>query len=321
MSGPISTADAPGADEHEAHVVTPPTLERTSSRATEVGGMAVSRALPKRARRTIGAWCFVDHFQPSDPEVGGGMQVGAHPHIGLQTVTWLVSGEVDHHDDLGVDQRIRPGQLNLMTAGHGVAHAEQSPADATEPVHGAQLWLALPEGARHGAADFEHHSELPQGRCGDLHATVLVGGLGSLTAPAKVHSPLVGVAIAPVDPGMSDAEGTLSLERSFEHGLVVLRGAVAIGDDVIEPGELVYLGQGREELTLRPSAESHMLLLGGEPFEEEPLMWWNFVGRTRAEIEAARTDWQSAAERFGPVASSLERMDAPPLPWAAERNE
>src|ERR687897_3072291 len=120
----------------------------------------VRRLLPQRPRRMVGAWCFVDVFGPDDVADRPGMQIGPHPHTGLQTVTWLVQGEVLHRDSLGSEQPIRPGQLNLMTAGHGVSHAEESPAGPPTHQHGIQLWVAQPEATRHGPAAFEHHAEL-----------------------------------------------------------------------------------------------------------------------------------------------------------------
>ena len=179
MSGPVTAQDAapdPAAGRPHA-----PEVEVLPSRETTVGGVPVRRALPKRQRRTVGAWCFADHFGPV--AAGGGaqdMQIGPHPHSGLHTVTWLVEGELVHRDSLGSEQPIRPGQLNLMTAGHGVAHAEESPPALAGRQHGIQLWVAQPEATRHGPAAFEHHAELPRLDLGGAVATVLVGGLDGL---------------------------------------------------------------------------------------------------------------------------------------------
>jgi len=167
------------------------TVEVTEGRPTEVGGMPVRRSLPQRRRRTVGAWCFVDHFGPADVAEAS-MLVGPHPHLGLHTVTWVLDGEVVHHDSLGSEQLIKPGQLNLMTAGRGVAHAEETPPGATGALHGLQLWVAQPDATRSGPAAFEHHSALPEAEVGPVVATVLVGELAGVRSPARADSPLVG---------------------------------------------------------------------------------------------------------------------------------
>jgi quercetin 2,3-dioxygenase len=139
----------------------------------------VRRLLPHKQRRMIGAWCFVDHFGPDDVSGRPGMQVPPHPHTGLQTVTWLVEGVIEHRDSLGSHQLIAPGQLNLMTSGHGIAHSEYTPPEHPPGMHGLQLWVALPEDARHGPPRFEHHREMPVRRLGDATVTVVIGELAS----------------------------------------------------------------------------------------------------------------------------------------------
>jgi redox-sensitive bicupin YhaK (pirin superfamily) len=302
MSGPVTPRDAP-LDEPGGAAVAPPTLERSPSRVAEVGGMPVRRALPRHDRRTVGAWCFVDHFGPADDAV---LEIGPHPHIGLQTVTWLVSGELLHRDSLGSEQPIRPGQLNLMTSGRGIAHAEEMPA-GPQPVLGAQLWVALPEATRHGPNAFEHHAELPRVGAGALEVTVLLGALGGVRSPARADTELVGLALA------GGGRASLDLDPTFEHALVVLAGTVAVGDDVVAPGELAYLGIGRDDLALDAAPGSHALLVGGVPFPDRLVMWWNFVARSKDEVAAARADWEGGSDRFGPVASALGRIAAPPL--------
>jgi hypothetical protein len=302
MSGPVTTQDAaldPDCGHPEAAEV-----ELLPSREAEVGGMAVRRALPKRQRRTVGAWCFADHFGPAPPPAS--MQVGPHPHTGLHTVTWLVEGEVLHRDSLGSEQLIRPGQLNLMTAGHGVAHAEEQPGTFRGGTHGAQLWVAQPDATRDGPAAFEHHAELPRLALGAATVTVLVGEVGGQRSPARADTPLVGAEV--VSPG---GRCVVPLTRGFEHALVVLDGEVVVGDVAITPGRLAYLGEGRDELALDMSAPARVLLLGGEPFPEEVVMGWNFVGRSRDEVAQAALDWNAGHERFGEVASALARIPAP----------
>ncbi|MCU1373502.1 MAG: putative MarR-family transcriptional regulator [Actinomycetia bacterium] len=301
MSGPVTSTDAP-VDDEVGPAATGPTIERRPSRLADVGGMAVRRALPRHDRRTVGAWCFVDHFGPTDD---GFMQIGPHPHVGLQTVTWLLAGEALHRDSLGSEQLVRPGQLNLMTSGAGIVHAEESPTGLRGEAHGAQLWVALPEETRHGPGAFEHHADLPVVGAGGLAVTVLVGDLDGVRSPARADTALLGLALT------GSGAGTLTLQPTFEHALVVLDGTVAVGDEVVAPGELAYLGLGRDELTLDPSPGAHALLLGGVPFPERIAMWWNFVGRTKDEMAQAWRDWEDGADRFGPVASELGRIPAP----------
>lgn len=305
MSGPVTVGDVVTADRGDGRTAGR-VVEVLPSRATEVGGVAVTRALPKRTRRTVGPWCFVDHFsaRPRD------MRIGPHPHIGLQTVTWLVQGDVLHRDSLGSEQRIKPGQLNLMTAGHGVAHAEESTRSASAPgLHGVQLWVALPESTRHGPPAFEHHAELPQVEHDECTTTVIVGEVAGLRSPARTDTPLVGAELL-VCPGTS----SVPLDATFEHALVALDGVVVVEGRAVAPGALAYLGTGRDEMvvTVTGSGRTRVLLLGGEPFPEPILMWWNFVARTAAEVDEARDDWQAATERFGSVRTRLARIDAPP---------
>lgn len=269
----------------------------------------VRRLLPQRPRRTIGAWCFVDHFGPDDVDDRPGMRVPPHPHIGLQTVTWLVEGEILHRDSLGNVATIAPGQLHVMTSGHGIAHSENSPEPHPPMMHGLQLWVALPETARHQPADFVHYPQVPTVTDGDLTLTVVVGELAGERSPAQVHSPLVG-AQTQLQAG---AVTRLPLEPDFEYGVLVMTGEAEAAGTPLAPGTLLYLGPGRRELTLRARSDSRLFLLGGEPFEEPLVMWWNFVGRDHDEIAAARADWQ-AGRRFGPVPGGEEPLPAPPVP-------
>jgi quercetin 2,3-dioxygenase len=311
VSGPITATDAepdaagPGRPEG-------PTVELVPSRAASVGGVDVRRALPRRQRRTIGAWCFADHFGPVAPDgPGGRMEVGPHPHTGLQTVTWLVEGEVVHTDSLGSEQPIRPGQLNLMTAGRGVAHAEQTPASYRGVLHGIQLWIAQPDITRDRAPDFAHHAELPAADYGSCRATVLIGELGGVRSPSHFEMGILGVELATATP----TDLILPVDAAFEHGLIVLAGGVALASEIVGPGVLAYLGRGRDELALDISGGSRVLLLGGPPFTEDLLMWWNFVARTRGEIEHAWNEWEGGTARFGRVASDLPRIPAPRPSW------
>jgi redox-sensitive bicupin YhaK (pirin superfamily) len=278
-------------------------IEVTSSRIRDVGGSSVLRALPVHGHRTVGAWCFLDHF---DGRVG--MNIGPHPHMGLQTVTWLFEGELLHTDSLGSEQRIRPGQLNLMSAGNGVAHAEDG-RDATDTGRGVQLWVAQPEATRHGPAAFEHHAELPQVRVGDSDATILVGSFAGATSAARTDTPLVGVDLI--------LRGTteLTLDPTFEHAVVVVEGALTIDDTAVSADQFGYLPVGTERAALATDTGARALLLGGTPFESDIYMWWNFVGRDRVEMVAAYRDWQAGGDRFGEVKTDLARIPAPRPEW------
>ncbi|MFF0768364.1 pirin family protein [Nonomuraea wenchangensis] len=267
--------------------------ELLEGRAVPLGGpraMSVSRTLPGVHRRMIGAWCFLDAY---GPEVAA-MRVPPHPHTGLQTVTWLLAGEVLHRDSLGSLQRVRPGQLNLMTAGRGISHSEES---AETTLHGVQLWVALPEEHRSDAPSFEHHAELPVLEGPGFTATVIMGSLGGAVSPATARTPLTCAEIA------VDGTGEVPLDPGFEHGLLLLDGEV----EGLERGPLAYLPPGRGGLRL--SGRGRVLLVGGAPFDEEIVMWWNFVGRSHDEIAAFRKEW-AEGEGFGVV----EGFDGPPLP-------
>jgi quercetin 2,3-dioxygenase len=307
MSGPVTEADAPAAVAEASHP-TPACVETTDSHEAVVGRIRVRRALPRRGRRTVGAWCFADHMGPADVTENAGLDVGPHPHIGLQTVTWLTDGQVLHRDSLGTEQVIAPGQLNLMTSGGGLSHSEEATGHYRGTLEGIQLWVALPEATRHGAGAFEHHAELPQADLDGAVATVLIGDFAQLQSPARHDTPLVGVDL------LVHGDTTVPLRPAWEHALVVLEGSLDINGQRLEPGKLGYLGQGRDQLRLGVRERTRALLLGGEPFTEPIVMWWNFVGRSRAEIDAAYASWQRQDDRFGRLDSPLPRIPAE-APW------
>jgi redox-sensitive bicupin YhaK (pirin superfamily) len=282
----------------------PELTERLEARTAEIGGgLTIRRALPNRHRRTVGAWCFLDHAGPMEFAAGGGMHVGPHPHIGLQTFTWMIEGEVVHRDSLGNEQVITPGQVNLMTAGAGIAHAEDSAPGPAGRLHAAQLWIALPEGQRRRAPAFRNHPHLPLIESGGFSVRVLAGSAFGQTSPAEVYSPLVGLDLST----RGRAALAVPLTASFEHAALVLSGAASVAGEALAPGTLLYFAPGREELALQTDGAVRILLIGGTPFGEEILVWWNFVARTREEIAAATRDWN--AGRFGAVHGS----PAPPL--------
>jgi quercetin 2,3-dioxygenase len=282
--------------------------ELTAAREAQVGGMTVRRLLPLRTRRSVGAWCFVDHYGPESVDGVAGMQVPPHPHIGLQTVTWLLTGNVLHRDSLGSEQMIRPGQLNLMTAGRGIAHAEESPAEHDPFLHGVQLWVALPDADRHVGPAFEHHSDLPRTALGGFAVTVFMGELAGERSPATAFTPIVGAELAAIGPSRTD----IPLHPDFEHVVFVAAGSAQVDGTQLKPGHLLYLSPSRERAAVAAANGSRLFLLGGVPLGEPLLMWWNFVARTPEEITAATTDW--SAGRFGDVGGYQgEPLPAPPL--------
>ena len=312
MSGAVAAEDVLPESQGK-FVVGVPKLEITPSREAVIDGQTVRRALPIRGRRTVGAWCFADHIGPAVVTPSSGLAIGPHPHIGLQTVTWLLSGEILRRDSLGSEQLIRPGQLNLMTAGNGVAHSEESPDGATGDLHGIQLWVAQPDRTRHGAPAFEHHAELPRVEFENAEATVLIGSFHGAVSPARRDTDHVGVDLA-----LHGGRLAIPLQPEFEYAVVVLEGNVEIDQQPITPGHLGYLGADRSELLLSTVTPTRLLLLGGVPFEAPVVMWWNFVGRTHAEMNAATESWQTGDGRFPAVASPLARIPAPPTPWPNE---
>jgi redox-sensitive bicupin YhaK (pirin superfamily) len=308
MSGPVTTDDVLPAPEAPAGA-TGPVVELEPGRVAQVGTLSVRRVLPHRPRRTVGAWCFADHVGPVAVPEAGPVGIGPHPHLGLQTVTWLVSGALLHLDSLGSEQLIRPGQLNLMTAGHGVAHAEEDPGASAE-LHAVQLWVAQPDATRNGAPAFEHHAELPRVDLGGGEATVLLGDFAGLTSPARRDTEHMGAELR-----VRRGTTVVPLRGDYEHALVVLEGSIQVDGRGIEPGVLGYLGAGRTEGALVTDAPARALLLGGLPLPEPILMWWNFVGRSRDELSDARRQWSSDDGRFGTVRSTLERVEVGPAPW------
>ncbi|NMY02189.1 pirin family protein [Pseudomonas sp. WS 5059] len=288
-------------------------IQRITARTAQVGGgIAINRLMPSRQRRTIGAWCFLDHAGPTVFESNAGLRVGPHPHIGLQTFTWMIKGEVLHRDSLGNEQVVRPGQVNLMTAGRGITHTEESLAQEHH-LHAAQLWIALPQADKDCAPAFDHYPDLPTWAEGGLQLTLLAGGFAGRTAPGRFYSPLVGIDLR------CDAAASvhLSLDPQFEYGILPLEGAFSINGQTFASNELAYLGRGLSELSLQSFAASRALLLGGVPLTEEIYLWWNFVAHDKADIVEALLAWNNRdLQRFGDVEGfDGDRLLAPELPW------
>jgi redox-sensitive bicupin YhaK (pirin superfamily) len=284
-----------------------PSFQRIAARVADVGGTPVRRVLPTRERRMVGAWCFLDHAGPYAYAAGGGLQVGPHPHIGLQTFTWMIEGELLHSDSLGNRQWLRPGQVNVMTAGDGISHAEEAAHDHGGRSHTVQLWIALPDAERRRAPMFQHCPELPHVEREGFDITLLVGDWLGAGSPATVFSPLLGADLRAV----AAAATTLPLRADFEHGMLCLDGEVRIEGESLAPGTLLHIAPGRASLRIETDAPARLLLVGGQPFGEDVLLWWNFVGRNAEDMTQATQDW-NRGDRFGVVpGTELQRLVAP----------
>lgn len=264
-------------------------MEILSAREVPLGGlraMSVRRTLPQRQRTLIGAWCFVDHYGPDEVGTSGGMVVPPHPHTGLQTVSWLFTGEIEHRDSAGFHALVRPGEVNLMTAGRGISHSEYS-TSSTTTLHGAQLWVALPDADRHVDPTFEHFAPEPVLGSG-WEARVFLGSLLGANSPVRTYTPLLGAELrltagttlqVPVDP-------------AYEHGVLLDSGALLVNGSPLAAHELGYLAAGQDAITFVVAEDALVLLLGGPPFGEQIVMWWNFIGRDHDEVAAYRAQWQ-----------------------------
>jgi quercetin 2,3-dioxygenase len=299
--------------------VTSEPLVSFRSRDLDIGALHVARALPLKERRLIGPWCLLDRFGPLTFAGDKPMDVAPHPHTGMQTVTWLLDGEVLHDDSLGCEAVVRPGGVNVTTAGSGIAHAEQTPIRNSGRLSGVQLWVALPDVHRHIAPSFAAIERVPAVEHRGGLTQVIAGILGdgpSHASPGPHYSDLVAADV------QVHAGGTveLGLDPRFEHAVLVLSGDCAIEDQALEDRRLYYLGPNRSGAAFGSRTGCRLLLIGGPPFAEPILMWWNFVARTQEEIAQARSDWEEH-RRFGDVkAYRGERLRAPSLIRPARPN-
>ncbi|GGF55076.1 hypothetical protein GCM10011519_31230 [Marmoricola endophyticus] len=264
--------------------------ELIEPREVPLGGlraMTVRRTLPARGRTTVGAWCFLDHYGPDEVAETGGMVVAPHPHTGLQTVSWLFEGEIEHRDSAGHRAMVRPGEVNLMTAGRGISHSEISP-DSTRVLHGAQLWVVLPDGSRAVDPGFEHYAPEPVSGDG-WRAWVFLGALLGSTSPVTTYTPLTGAEVT------LEAGTTLevALDAAHEHGVLVDAGTLSVDGSPVPPSTLAYVAPGATSLVLTAGTDARVLVIGGEPFDEQIVMWWNFVGRSHEEVVEYRAQWQA----------------------------
>ena len=285
-------------------------------REVPLGGpraILVRRTLPQRERSLIGAWCFADHYGPHDVRGRPGMDVPPHPHTGLQTVSWLFSGEVEHRDSAGVHAMVRPGELNLMTAGAGICHSEVS-TSATTVLHGVQLWVALPGADRDTGRDFAHYVPEPRSVAGAT-LRVFLGELAGDRSPVHTFTPLLGAQID-LDPAVNLS---LEVDPAFEHGVLLDQGGVEVAGTALAVADLAFqaAGSDRLEVVNRGQSPARVLVLGGPPFPEQLVMWWNFVGRSHEDIASYRQMWESHDARFGAVQGyqgAVARLPAPPQP-------
>ena len=292
------------------------TLEAYPNRDVSLGKLTVTRVLPIRDRRMIGPWCFLDRFGPLSFGDDKPMDVAPHPHTGLQTVTWLLEGEVLHDDSLGSEATAKPGGVNVMTSGRGIAHAEQTPRQHTGRLNGAQLWVALPDEYRHVDPSFDGIERVPLIESPGGITQVFAGSLAGHPSQGRHFSELTGADIQ-VHPGLSLE---LELQPHFEHAVLVLEGDCSIEGEPLQPRMLYYLGVHRTSVTLSSRTGGRLMLLGGPPFPERILMWWNFVARTAEEIAQFRDDWEQR-RRFGDVTSYQgARLAAPELARLARPN-
>ncbi|WP_099332576.1 pirin family protein [Actinomyces minihominis] len=267
-------------------------VEVLAPRAVPLGGiraMTVHRTLPQRERSLVGSWCFLDHYGPDDVAATGGMVVPRHPHTGLATVSWIFTGRIHHLDSNGVAAEVLPGELNLMLAGSGITHQEISSEDTTV-LHGVQLWYALPDATRFSAKDFAHYRPEPVSFPGG-EARVFIGSLLGSTSPVQTRTAeLLGVefVLAP------NAQVEFATREDFEYAALAESGNIRVNDTLVEHRQLGYVPPGSRTMRLTAGPEAtRIILLGGIPFDEQIVMWWNLVGRSHDEIEEFRRRYQA----------------------------
>ncbi len=283
-------------------------IEPRFVKVTTRTGVEVRRNIPHAKLKTIGAWCFVDHFGPTDQT--DGMVVAKHPHTGLQTVTWLLEGQAEHRDSIGTIQQILPGQVNIMTAGQGISHSELSQA-GPKRLHAVQLWVALPEAHRNTNPAFEHRADLPEFDLNGSKIKLFAGDFDGFSSKTTVFSPIVGLELdMPAASAVS-----LPLRRDFEYGILLAKGSATVNDVLVNENELLYIEVGHEQLEIVSTEPLLAIVIGGTPFEEKIVMWWNFIGRSQKDITEAREQWNARDSRFGDFEDQIGGwIPAPELP-------
>ena len=281
-------------------------------------GPALRRTLPERRLAAVGAWCLVEHFgdRDTDPTV---LDALAYPEVGLMSVTWPIEGLVRRRDSIGTDVLVSHGHVCLGTAGSGVTVTETGVDDprggrhARRFLHGVRLAAALPTAVRGRAPEMQEIDAPPTLTSPTMRATVLVGRLdgeyAEQVSPARVHTPLVAADIT-----LTTGTERLELEPRYEHGVLLLDGQVSVDGTPLSVGELAYLPVGRRRVDLATLPGCQVLLLGGTPYEEEFILWWNIVAASHEEVVAARDAWERGGQRFGRTPSGAGRAVAPPMP-------
>jgi len=278
-------------------------------RARDLGGFSVRRALPAASKQMVGPFIFFDQMGPAEFLIGSGIDVRPHPHIGLATVTYLFDGEIMHRDSLGSALAIKPGELNLMSAGRGIVHSERTSAEerAKGPrLFGIQAWAALPKAHEEGAPAFAHHgaSELPRISADGKTVRVIMGTLYGQTSPAAFPHPAF-YAEAVLAPG-----AVLPLDPDYdERGIYIASGEIDIAGETFSTGRLLVFRPG-DRISILALSQARLMLLGGEPMDGPRHIWWNFVSSSKDRIDAAKADWK--AGRFSPVPGDAEEFI--PLP-------
>jgi redox-sensitive bicupin YhaK (pirin superfamily) len=277
-------------------------------RTADIGDFAVRRALPSAQSRMVGPFIFFDHFGPVEFQTGAGLDVRPHPHIGLATVTYLFDGEVMHRDSLGTIAAIRPGEVNWMTAGRGIAHSERTAPEhrkGGDHLHGLQCWVALPHALEEMAPAFAHHgaSDLPLVSEADKSVRVVAGEAYGVRSPLATTSATL----------FADAElkkgAKLPIDPSYEERAVyVVSGEIEIGGDRFCPPRLLVLRPG-DALTIVAVSDARIALVGGEPMDGPRHIWWNFVSSRKERIEEAKQQWKT--NRFDPVPDEVEFIPLP----------
>jgi redox-sensitive bicupin YhaK (pirin superfamily) len=278
-------------------------------RTVDLGDFTVRRALPSARTRMVGPFIFFDHFGPAEFRVGTGLDVRPHPHIGLATVTYLFDGEIMHPDSLGTEAPIKPGEVNLMTAGRGIVHSERTGSElrATgSPIHGLQMWLALPAAKEEMTPEFAHHEvqEFPMVRDEGVFARVVIGSLyGKTSTVPTVHETMF--ANIAMRPG-----ATLPIDADHEErALYLVDGTIDITGDTFEPGRLLVFKPG-DKVTVKALTDAHLVICGGAPMDGPRHIWWNFVSSRKERIEQAKAEWK--AGHFGKVPG--DEIEFIPLP-------
>jgi len=261
-------------------------------RTVDLGDFAVRRALPSARTRMVGPFIFFDHFGPAEFHAGNGLDVRPHPHIGLATVTYLFDGEIMHRDSLGTAMAIRPGEVNWMTAGRGIVHSERTRPERRvdgEPIHGLQMWVALPAAREEMEAGFAHHAtaEFPVIKENGKNVRVVVGSLYGASSPVPtVHETIFG------DVHLK-AGTSLPLDASHEErAIYIIEGVVDIAGDKFEPGRLLVFKPG-DAVTITAVNNTHFVIVGGAPMDGPRHIWWNFVSSRQERIEQAKADWKA----------------------------